>query len=60
MVEAAHDSALVRKLGAFLPLTKVELGVIGELESKSYAVEQGKEITEEGQPGHKAFVLQKG
>lgn len=60
MLNSEDTSALARKLGAFIPLTPVELGVLAELQSRSYVVKQGEEITEEGQDEHKAFVLQKG
>ena len=60
MVKPAHSSALTKKLTAFIALSNDELGLIAELESKSFAVERGNEITEEGQSGHKAYVLQQG
>jgi CRP-like cAMP-binding protein len=60
MAGAAQSSALARKLTAFIALSNDELGLIAELEKNCMAVEGGKEITEEGQTGHKAYVLQQG
>ena len=60
MIEAGHASALTRKLNAFLALSADELCLVAELESRSFAVARGQEITEEGQTGHKAYVLQQG
>ena len=60
MADAEHSSALARKLNAFVALSSDELRVIADLESKSIAVARGREITEEGQTGHKAYVLQQG
>jgi CRP-like cAMP-binding protein len=60
MVETAYSSALTRKLTAFIALSPAELSLIAELESKTTAVKRGMEITEEGQPGNSAYVLQEG
>lgn len=60
MADAEHVSALTRKLTAFVALSSAELRVVADLESKSFPVERGREITEEGQTGHKAYVLQQG
>ncbi len=60
MIEAQFDSALARKLSAFIELTHDELGFLVHLQSKSRTVKRGKELTEEGETGNKAFVLQTG
>ncbi len=60
MPDAKHTSALTKKLTAFIALSADELRLLAELQSKSFAVASGKEITEEGQTGHKAYVLQNG
>ena len=60
MVETGYSSALTRKLTAFISLSNDELRLIAELESNSFVVERGQDITEEGQTGHKAYVLQDG
>ena len=60
MPDAKQTSALTKKLTAFIALSAGELRLLAELQSKSFAVASGKEITEEGQTGHKAYVLQNG
>jgi CRP-like cAMP-binding protein len=60
MVASQHTSALTKKLTAFIALSPDELRLIAELEAKPFAVAGGKEITGEGQTGHKAYVLQSG
>lgn len=60
MTSTVHASALTRKLNAFVALSEDELRLVAELESKSFAIARGQEITEEGQTGHKAYVLQQG
>ena len=54
------DSALARKLNAFLPLSADELNCLAEIQSAPIGVKRGKQLTHEGQTGHKAFVLQSG
>jgi CRP-like cAMP-binding protein len=51
------DSILARKLNTFLPLSPVELRRLAEMQSKPLTVKRGKQLTQEGQTGHKAFVL---
>lgn len=54
------DSILARKLNTFLPLSHVELKRLAEMQSKPLTVKRGKQLTQEGQTGHKAFVLRVG
>jgi CRP-like cAMP-binding protein len=54
------DSILAKKLNAFLPLTPNELKALAEMQSATLMVKRGKQLTLEGQTGHKAFVLQAG
>jgi CRP-like cAMP-binding protein len=60
MADIVHASALTRKLSAFMPLTSDELRILADLEARPLAIERGTEITEEGQTGQKAYVLQDG
>ena len=55
-----HSSALTRKLTAFIALSLDELRLIGKIESQGREIKRGTEITEEGQTGHCAYVLQHG
>ena len=56
----APDSLLSKKLRTFLPLSPVELDCLAEMQAKPVTVKRGKQLTQEGQTGHKAFVLQSG
>jgi CRP-like cAMP-binding protein len=56
----SFDSALARKLNAFVELSKDELGVLADLQSKRCEIKLGHELTHEGQAGHKAYILQSG
>ena len=60
MTRAKSASALSRKLNAFVALSADDMGVLADLESNSYEIKRGKALTEEGQTGHKAFILQDG
>jgi CRP-like cAMP-binding protein len=60
MVNTHSHSALARKLNTFLPLSPEELKCLAEIQSKPLAVKRGKQLTQEGQTGHKVFVLQAG
>jgi CRP-like cAMP-binding protein len=60
MVTMRPDSALARKLNTFLPLTADELNCLAEIQSAPIRVKRGRQLTHEGQTGHKAFVLQSG
>jgi CRP-like cAMP-binding protein len=54
------DSPLARKLNTFLPLAADELETLAGIQSAPTVVKRGKQLTHEGQTGHKAFVLQEG
>ncbi len=54
------DSVLARKLNTFLALSADELKCLAEMQSTPLKVKRGKQLTQEGQTGHKAFVLQAG
>lgn len=54
------DSVLVRKLNKFLPLTSQELACLADIQSAPVKMKRGQELVQEGQTGHKAFVLQAG
>lgn len=54
------DSVLAKKLNSFLPLTPMELEWLAKMQATPLTVKRGKQLTQEGQTGHKAFVLQAG
>jgi CRP-like cAMP-binding protein len=54
------NSALARKLSAFLPLSPEELKCLAEMQSPPTLVERGEHLVHEGQSGHKAFVVHEG
>jgi CRP-like cAMP-binding protein len=54
------DSILARKLNTFVPLTAKELKWLAEIQATPLTVKRGKQLIQEGQTGHKAFVLQAG
>jgi CRP-like cAMP-binding protein len=60
LVDKPQLSILAKKLSTFLPLTPQELKCLAEMQSVQVAVKRGKQLTQEGQTGHKAFVLQAG
>ena len=62
MVNTSFDGGgiLARKLNTFLPLTPDELNCLAEIQSQPFPVKRGRQLTQEGQTGHKAFVLQAG
>jgi CRP-like cAMP-binding protein len=62
MVNTGFDGGgvLARKLNTFLPLSPDELKCLIEIQSQSFPVKRGRQLTQEGQTGHKAFVLQEG
>jgi CRP-like cAMP-binding protein len=60
MMDAKFDSALTRKLSSFAEMSKDELDVLVDLQSKPFKIERGQALIEEGQTGHKAFFLQSG
>ena len=58
--DPTFDSALARKLNTFINLTKEERGVLADIQSKPLRVKRCCELTDEGQPCHKAYVLHTG
>jgi CRP-like cAMP-binding protein len=60
MTSNAFDTPLTRKLKAFLPLTSDELNWLAEIQVTPSVVERGKQLIQEGQNGHRVFVLQAG
>jgi CRP-like cAMP-binding protein len=60
MDNAQFDSVLAKKLNTFLALTPQELNALAEMQSAPVTVKRGEQLTQEGQTGHKAFVLQAG
>lgn len=60
MLNAGSESLLARKLNKFLPLSKDEQRRLAELQSKTVKVKRGKQLVQEGQTGHTAFVVQSG
>jgi CRP-like cAMP-binding protein len=60
MANVQFDSILARKLNAFLPLTPTELKGLADMQSAPLKVMRGKQLTQEGQSGHRAFVFHSG
>jgi CRP-like cAMP-binding protein len=60
MANAQSDSALAKKLNTFVPLSPDELKCLAEMQRNPLKVRRGKQLTEEGQTEHKAFVLHDG
>ena len=60
MGSAPFESVLAKKLNAFVALSRDELNCLADIQSIPIAVKRGKQLTHEGQSGHRAFVLQMG
>jgi CRP-like cAMP-binding protein len=60
MAAARLDNVLAEKLNRFLPLSRQELKCLAEMQANPVNVRRGRQLTQEGQTGHKAFVLQAG
>jgi CRP-like cAMP-binding protein len=60
MAETRFDSVLAMKLNTFVALSRAELACITEMQSNPLKLRRGKQLTQEGDTGHKAFVLQQG
>jgi CRP-like cAMP-binding protein len=54
------DSILAKKLNKLVALSPDELNCLAELQSSPLKVKRGRQLTHEGQTGHKAYVLQSG
>jgi CRP-like cAMP-binding protein len=60
MANGQLDSILARKLNTFIELATPDLKVLAEIQSTRVKVRRGRQLTREGQTGHKAFILQSG
>ena len=60
MASANTDSLFAKRLNAFIPLSREEQAALAELHARPIKVKQGKHLVEEGQTGHRAFILQDG
>ena len=60
MPNTQFDSVLARKLSTFVALAPDELACLAELQANPLRVKRGRQLTQEGQTGHKAFVLRSG
>lgn len=54
------DNALVRKLSNFVRLSPAEKNCLFEIQSKPEKIEAETDIVNEGQTGHRAYILQSG
>jgi CRP-like cAMP-binding protein len=54
------SGVLARKLNRFMPMSPDEVACLADMQSSPVKVPRGKQLTTEGQTGHKAFVLQSG
>jgi CRP-like cAMP-binding protein len=54
------NNLLARKLSSFLSLSPAELSCLAEMQATPLTVKRNRQLTQEGQTGHKAFVLQSG
>jgi CRP-like cAMP-binding protein len=54
------DSVLAMKLNTFVVLSRDELACIADMQANTVKLKRGKQLTQEGDTGHKAFVLQEG
>jgi CRP-like cAMP-binding protein len=54
------ESALVRKLSRFLPLSEAELAVLEQLEAGRRVIAAGTKLVHERQVGHQAYILEEG
>ena len=60
MAKEQLNDVLSRKLNTFIPLSRHELKCLADIQSTPFRVKRGEQLMEEGQTGHKAFVLQSG
>ena len=60
MAHGPSTSVLAAKLTRFVSLSGAELKCLAEMQANPVHVKRGKLLTQEGQTGHKAFVLQAG
>jgi CRP-like cAMP-binding protein len=60
MADVRFDSLLSKKLNTFMPLSPEEQRHLADLQSKVVKAKRGKQLVQEGQTGHQAFILQSG
>jgi CRP-like cAMP-binding protein len=60
MANTQLASVLATKLNRFVPLSRDELKCLADMQANILKMRRGKQLTHEGQTGHKAFVLQAG
>ena len=60
MSNGQAESVLAKKLHRFLPLSAGELQYLSDIQSSPLTLKRGRQLVQEGQTGHKAFVLQAG
>jgi CRP-like cAMP-binding protein len=60
MPNSQFDNLLTKKLNTFVALSRDELQCLADMQSNPFNVKRGRQLTQEGQTGHKAFVLQAG
>jgi CRP-like cAMP-binding protein len=54
------DNLLTKKLNAFVTLSPEEIECLAAMQSTPLRVKRGRQLIQEGQTGHKAFVIQAG
>jgi CRP-like cAMP-binding protein len=60
MANAHLDSLLATKLNTFVALSPEERRYLADLQSRTIKVKRGRQLVQEGQTGHQAFILQAG
>lgn len=60
MPNPSSDSVLARKLNRFVALSASELKCLADMQANPLRVLRGSQLTQEGQSGHKAYILQDG
>ena len=60
MANAQFDSVLAKKLSTFIQLSADELKCLASMQTNPVTIKRGRQLTREGESGHKAFVLQAG
>ena len=60
MPDTQFDSVLAKKLSTFVALSRDELKCLAGLQANPIKMKRGRQLTQEGQTGHKAFVLLSG
>ena len=60
MPSGRFGSVLAMKLNTFVALSAAELACIAGMQTNPVKLRRGRQLTHEGDTGHKAFVLQQG